>query len=364
MHLLINATEIGRQRGGNEAYLLGLLGGLCELACSQHQIELLATDEGVRALSGHPQLAHLPTASIGRYHRLRFYLWQQTQHLRQTRPDWYLATFFLPPVLPARGAVLVHDMSFRARPEYFPQSIALYMRLLTGMAIRQAERIIALSEFTRREIVRFHPSAAPKIVVIYPGVGREFTARPSGSDQTVLQHYALQPGYILAVGNIHPRKNLARVLQAFKLLRARLGHAIAMVWAGHQRWSSDTLTEQAQQLGVHIVGFVSPEHLPALYRQSGVLVYPSLYEGFGLPPVEAMACGAPVVVSNSTALPEAVGKAGLLVDPNNAVELAESIERVLQDAALRRQLREQGLARAQELPWSQTASKLLNALSP
>lgn len=364
MHLLINATDIGRQRGGNESYLTGLLDGLCERgACSQHKIEALATDEGTRTITAHPRLAPLSAINIGCYRRLGFYLWQQTQLIRRVRPDWYLSTFFLPPVLPARGAVLVHDMSFRAHPEYFPASIALYMRLLTGQALRQAERIIALSEFTRQEIVRFHPQAAPKIAVVYPGVGREFTAQPQGSDQAVLHSYGLRRGYIFAVGNIHPRKNLARVLQAFQALQARFGDGISMVWAGLERWSSDALTGQAQQAGVHILGFVPPEHLPALYRQAALLIYPSLYEGFGLPPVEAMACGTPVVASHSTAIPEAIGNAGILADACDVAALTEAIERVWQDAELRGRLRERGLVQAQRFQWTQTAGHLLNALT-
>ena len=357
MHVVINATEVGRQRGGNESYLTGLIGGLAEVDQSV-RVDLLTCDWG-RAI-------HLPAAfrqvDVGAYRRLPFFLWQQTATLRRLKADWYVSTFFLPPVIPCRGAVLVHDLSFRAHPEYFPPTVALYMRFLTGLAVRQADRLVVLSEFTLRELARFHPPAVNKAIVVYPGVDRTFCPAPQVQDDGTLRKYGLAPGYILAIGNIHPRKNLARLLDAYLRLKANRESAPPMVWGGLSRWESGELLKRARSAGVILPGFIAPEDLPVLYRQAEMLVYPSLYEGFGLPPIEAMACGTPVIASATTGLPEAVGGAGLMVDPTRVEELSAAMVQLLDDASLRQGLRQAGIERARELTWSRTAQRLLASL--
>ncbi len=361
MRLAINATEIGRQRGGNETYLAGLLQGLaaCDVA---GDTTLLATPDGIAALPAVTP-ATFPVVNTGPYRQLPFYLWQQTYHLARLRPDWYLSTFFLPPVTPCRAAVLVHDMSFRAHPEYFPGFIALYMRVLTGLAVRRAERVIALSEFTRREIVRFHPDVAAKIVVVLPGIDAAFRLAPEAADAATLALYGLTPGYILALGNIHPRKNLARLLEAYDRLRRRREEMPPLVWVGAPRWGSAELVDRAQAMGVLLPGFIPQSAMPALYRQAALLVYPSLYEGFGLPPVETLACGAPVIAANTTSLPEAVGDAALTVDPTDVAALAGAMEQILGDATLRATLRQAGLKWVERFTWPNAAGNLLAALA-
>jgi glycosyltransferase involved in cell wall biosynthesis len=359
MHLVINATEIGRQRGGNETYLLGLLKGM-EGLLSPPQTTLILTSTGkakLQNLSG-----RFGIADVGAYRRLPFFLWQQTALVRRLRPTWYLSTFFLPPINLCRAAVLVHDLSFRSHPGYFPVSIASYMRLLTSLAVRQAERVIALSEFTRQELLRFHPLAAEKTVVVYPGVERSYHPESGPDDEAILKAHGLSPGYIFAIGNIHPRKNLARLLDAYLHLRRQRADVPKMVWGGASRWGSGELLEQARSAGVILPGFVAQEELPALYRQAIMLVYPSLYEGFGLPPMEAMACGTPVVTSNTASLPEAVGEAALTVDPTDVGQIAEAMARLLRDASLRERLKQMGIERARGFSWERTARCLLSSL--
>jgi glycosyltransferase involved in cell wall biosynthesis len=359
MHLVINATEIGRQRGGNETYLLGLLEGMEELP-SLPQTTLILTSTGKAKLQN--PSGHFGIADVGAYRRLPFFLWQQTALVRRLRPTWYLSTFFLPPINLCRAAVLVHDLSFRSHPGYFPAPIAFYMRVLTGLAVRQAERVIALSEFTRQELLRFHPLAAEKTVVVYPGVERSFHPESGPDDEAVLKAHGLSPGYIFAIGNIHPRKNLARLLSAYLDLRRQTMDVPRMVWGGASRWGSGELLEQARSAGVILPGFVAQEELPALYRQAIMLVYPSLYEGFGLPPLEAMACGTPVVTSNTTSLPEAVGEAALTVDPTDVGQIAAAMTQLLRDASLRERLKHMGIERARGFSWERTARCLLSSL--
>jgi alpha-1,3-rhamnosyl/mannosyltransferase len=260
--------------------------------------------------------------------------------------------------------VLLHDLSFRAHPEYFPATIALYMRFLTGLALRQAECVVALSRFTCQELARFYPAAAEKTAVVYPGVDEGFRPRPGAQDkdEEVLRACGLAPGYILALGNMHPRKNLSRLLDAYVYLKGVRKSTPAMIWVGLQRWESGRLLERARAEGVLLPGFVAQQDAPAFYRQAAMLVYPSLYEGFGLPPVEAMACGTPVIASNTTGLPEAVGQAALTVDPTDTAAMAAAMAQLLDDAPLRRRLGRAGIEWGREFSWKRTAQRLLALL--
>jgi alpha-1,3-rhamnosyl/mannosyltransferase len=366
VHLVVNASDLGRRRGGNESYLGGLIQGLAAVApCRGVRVTLIAAAEGAGMARRLADPAGLQVVDAGPYRRVPFLLWQQATLLRQLSPDWYVSTFFLPPAVPGpcRAAVLIHDLSFRAHPEYFPRSIAAYMRLLAGLAIRQAGRVVALSEFTRRELLRFYPGAAGRVAVVYPGVGAEFQAGGDGvADERAVAALGVWRPYLLAVGNIHPRKNLGRLLDAWIRLRDGGRPVPPMAWAGLDRWGSEDLGRRAAGAGVRLIGFVPAESLPALYRQADALAYPSLYEGFGLPPLEAMACGTPVLASGATALPEAVGDAAVTADPADVGALASGLERVLFDEALRRDLLTRGLARAAQFRWEWTAGRLLDVL--
>lgn len=362
MHLVINATEVGRRRGGNESFITGLLEGLADLDHSA-RISLLTCQWDTPA--------DFPRAfrqlSLGIYRRLPFFLWQQTIALLQLEADWYLANFFLPPLMPCKGMVAVHDLSFRAHPEYFPRSIAEYMRWLTCWSVRKAHRILTGSEFSRQELLRFYSVNEKKIVAIPYGVGSEFLSAADEADRTadqgVLSRSGIDAPYILALGNIHPRKNLARLLDAYLQLQQRRDSIPAMVWAGLQRWESGELVERARAAGVILPGFVAQKDLPALYRQAVMLVYPSLYEGFGLPVLEAMACGTPVITSGTSSLPEVAGEAALTVDPTDMADIAQAMAELLDNISLRNRLREEGIERARQFTWTRTAQRLLGSLS-
>lgn len=365
MHLAINGSDLGRKRGGNESYMMGLLGGLVDTAQeAKIQVSVLAPAAGAQMLESVPEWHALQIVDMGPYRRFPNLLWQQSAALRTLRANWLVSTFFFPRAVPCQAAVLIHDLSFRAHPEYYPWHIATYMRLLTGSAIGRADAVIALSEFTHKEILRFYPTAEPKIDVVYPGIGGEFRAdsRP-GADERALATLGVEHPYVLAVGNIHPRKNLGRLLVAWEQVQLKGRPVPKMVWVGLGHWDSSELIEQAETAGVQMLGFVTQEQLPALYRQAEALVYPSLYEGFGLPPVEAMACGTPALTSNSTSLPEAVGDAAVVVDTTSSDAIADGLSQILFDQELRRDLRARGLAQAARFTWEQTATKLLDTLA-
>jgi len=182
-------------------------------------------------------------------------------------------------------------------------------------------------------------------------------------ERAILARYGIDQPYIFALGNIHPRKNLGRVLNAYLKLKASRNSTPVMVWGGLQRWESSELIQQARAVGVVLPGFIAQEDLPTLYRQAEMLVYPSLYEGFGLPPIEAMACGTPVIASNSTSLSEVVGDAALTVTPTNTEEIAAAISVLLDDKSLRERLQQRGPERAKEFTWRRTAEQLLDSLN-
>jgi glycosyltransferase involved in cell wall biosynthesis len=361
MNLVINGTEIGRQRGGNESFLLGLLQGFQAVKLPL-RITVLITRAGAEVMK--PLESTCDIVDIGTYQRIPFHLWQQTNLLRSLKPNWYLSTYFLPPILPCKGAVIVHDVSFRAHPSYFPAGIALYMGVLTGMAIRKAAVVALDSEFTAREVKRFYPHVAGKGIVTRMGIDRRFTQPASDQDdRRVLERYGLQEPYILAIGNIHPRKNLSRLLEAYRQLKVGDARIPPMVWIGLPRWRSAHLLGEAMALGVVLPGYVPTSDLLALYRGAAVFVYPSLYEGFGLPVLEAMACGTPVICSNTSSLPEVAGDAALLVDPYDVSTLAQTLRQILTDPMLASELRQKGYQRAERFTYADTARTIYRALS-
>jgi glycosyltransferase involved in cell wall biosynthesis len=193
-------------------------------------------------------------------------------------------------------------------------------------------------------------------------VDSRFRPEEQPEDEEILRSYGIPSNYVLAIGNIHPRKNLSRLLDTYLSLKAARPSMPSMVWAGVQRWESDDLVQRARSAGVILPGFVAEGHLPSLYREAEMLVYPSLYEGLGLPPLEAMACGTPVVASNAAGVPEAIGQAALTVDPTNTDMLADAIAKLLEKASLRYSLGQAGIERAGRFTWERTAKQLLTAL--
>jgi glycosyltransferase involved in cell wall biosynthesis len=227
--------------------------------------------------------------------------------------------------------------------------------------VKRADRVIAVSEATRRDLIEFYQTPPAKISVIYHGVSPEF--RPVQEKERLLAvryKYGLdQRPFILSVGTIQPRKNYQRLVQAF----ASINQPLSLVIAGSEGWNCDDVYREVEKLGladrVYFPGFVAEEDLPVLLSAATLFGYPSLYEGFGLPVLEAMACGTPIVAANQSSLPEVVGDAGLTVDPTDVAALATAITRLLDDPSLRERLSAAGLAQAARFTWPTMAAKLL-----
>ncbi len=277
--------------------------------------------------------------------------------LRELRPDLVHFTNYLAPVLSgAPYVVSFHDMTLSLVPQYH----TLKKRLLTSSLIptvaRRAERILAPSESTRRDIVRLLGVDPGRVSVIPYAAAPGFRPDP-GRLERLADAYDVRPPYLLYVGTLEPRKNLVRVLRAF----ARVAGAIPgvrLVLAGERGWKYDAVIAEAARADlagrVVLPGYVAEEDLPALYTHALAFVYPSLYEGFGLPVVEAMACGAPVLTSRTSSLGEIAENAAWLVDPEDEAALADGLHALATDAGLRRDLGTRGLARAATLSWERT----------
>jgi glycosyltransferase involved in cell wall biosynthesis len=271
--------------------------------------------------------------------------------------------FVLPPVhRKTRTLLTVHDLSFVREPDSVMTGMTRLLNRWVPHSVARADHVIAVSEATRQDLIDLYRTPPEKITTLYHGVSAGFEpVEEAGTLATVRRKYGLggKP-FILSVGTIQPRKNYQRLIQAL----AQLNPRYALVIVGSRGWQYETIFEEVNRLGlaerVHFPGFVAENDLPALYSAAELFVYPSLYEGFGLPALEAMACGTPVVASNRSSLPEVVGEAGLLVDPLDVTALAEAMSAVLEDEALQRQLTKAGCWQAASFTWSRMAASLID----
>ncbi|HMH50826.1 MAG TPA: glycosyltransferase family 1 protein [Candidatus Acidoferrum sp.] len=266
------------------------------------------------------------------------------------------------PVPAARNVLTVHDLTLLRFPEWHPARRLAVMVPALGPAMRQADRIIAPSCSTRDDLVRLLSVDPERISIVPYGVAPNFTPGSAASVTARLEAFGLRPGeYVLFMGTIEPRKNLLRLLEAVEQAAPKIG---PLVVAGGRGWNDDRILRTMARLEsagrVRSLGYVPDDARPALLGGARAFAFPSLYEGFGLPPLEAMACGTPVVTSNVASLPEVVGDAALCVDPTDVAALAAALTRVWSDDALHADLRARGLARAALFSWDRTARLTLD----
>lgn len=294
-------------------------------------------------------------------------LWEQIiqpREARRARLDLLHAPVYVGPLwgAPCPLIVTVHDLGFYLFPELFRPQNRLYLQSFTRATVRRAAHVIADSESTCNDVVRLLGIPRSKITVVPVGIGEEM--RPV-RDPDVIEKFRrtrnLPEKVILFVGTLEPRKNVPLLLQAYALLRQRHKLEHRLVLAGGKGWYTQEIERTVHALGLEEVvifpGFVPQPELPLWYNAAEVFVYPSLYEGFGLPPLEAMACGTPVIVSTALALTEVVSSAGIQVDPHDAEALAQALWTLLSDDDLRASLRQAGMERAQGYSWSRAAQE-------
>jgi len=272
--------------------------------------------------------------------------------------------YVLPALVRCRSVVTIHDCIHLMFPQYLPNPLALrYARTSITGAARRATKVLTVSESSKRDILRFVDIAPEKIDVIYNSYDERFSQPPGDEDlHRVRERYQLQDQFVLYAGNVKPHKNLERLIDAFEMVRRRGLDNLKLVLIGDDISRYAVLRRAVHRHQLHnyvrFLGYMPEETLAAMYRLASVFVFPSLYEGFGLPPLEAMASGTPVVTSNVSSLPEVAGNAAMLVDPLDPAMIGDAIHRVLTDDKLRCDLRQKGLARARQFSWEQSVRRV------
>jgi glycosyltransferase involved in cell wall biosynthesis len=276
---------------------------------------------------------------------------------------YHATDFVLPPTYPATRTILtVHDLSFVRVPETASPRLKAYLDNVVPRSVNRADHILADSQATKDDLVELYATPAEKITVLLSGVDQRFQrTEPAGFLTTRTRYKIGHQPYIFSIGTVQPRKNYGRLIQALAQLRAE-GHDLILVIAGGRGWLEDpiyeTLRAYKMESFVHFIGFAAEEDLPALYSAAECVAFPSLYEGFGLPVLESMACGTPVITSNLSSLPEVAGDAALLVNPLEVDVITDAIRRVIEDSALRQTLVERGYERARQFTWEASARQL------
>ena len=272
--------------------------------------------------------------------------------------------YVLPPLVHCRSVVTIHDCIHLMFPQYLPNRMALrYARASIAMAARRATRVLTVSESSKTDIMRFFGTDPSKIDVIYNAYDERFGIEPNADAvERVRERYQLHDQFVLYAGNVKPHKNLERLIEAFHIVRDRGLDHLKLVLIGDDisKYASLRRAVHRHQLHkyVRFLGYLHEDTLAVMYRLASVFVFPSLYEGFGLPPLEAMVSGTPVVTSNVSSLPEVAGDAAVLVNPYDPEAIADGIHRVLTNDRLRLELRQKGLARARQFSWEASVRRV------
>jgi glycosyltransferase involved in cell wall biosynthesis len=358
----IDAHGSEREGEGNSTYIRNLSRSLLTLD-GDDTFALFAAEAGhsfYRSLGSSPRLRVRAVPQHGGLGRI---LWALARAAARERVDALHVQYFAPRGYAGPLVLSVHDLGFIHVPGSFPPSHRLLMRALVPWSVRRATRVVTLSEFSRRDLATRYGIAPHRISVISPGVRENFRPLPEIETRGVLARYGLEPGFIFSLGRLNRRKNLGGLLRAYAALRAQSRTDLPLVIGGKIDHGVEEIVRGFRESS-HIswVGLIPDADLPAFYAGAACFVYPSLFEGFGLPLLEAMACGCPVVSSDRTACPEVVGTAGLLVNPEDVTAIADAITDILDDDTLRADLRDRGLARSRLFTWKETARRTLAAL--
>lgn len=364
MHIAIDAHSVGARLAGNESYAINLIEALAQIDSINKYTLYVTRREAVERFRGRwpnffvsQTLPHTPLVRIPL---------TLSAELRRNPVDVLHVQFTAPPLAPCPLVVSIHDLSFEHLPDTFKRRSRIQLRLTVRSSARRAARILALSENVRQDIIETY-GIPPERVTMIPLAAPDHFAPVTEEDELrrVRHTYNIVGEYILSVGSIQPRKNLARLVRAYARLRdERPGVKLPkLVLVGKKAWLYDETLQVIEESGagdqILLTGYVSESDLPALYSGAICFVYPSYFEGFGLPPLEAMKCGAPVIVGNQTSLPEVVGDAALMVDPFDEAEIASALARLIDNPDLRDQLRVKGLKRAAQFSWHDTARRTL-----
>ena len=364
LRIAIDAHAVGTKLGGNESYASNLVESLAQIdSFNQYTIYITTSEARDRFHGRWPNFkvrATLPHTPV-----IRIPLTLSAE-LRKNTVDVLHVQFTAPPFCPCPTVVSIHDLSFEHLPGTFKRRSRMQLRLTVRKSARRAARILSLSEHSRRDIIETYGISPHRVTAIPLAAASHFAPVTDSRELQRVRHtYGIDNDYILSVGSIQPRKNLARLVKAYASLRGEFSadKLPKLVLAGKCAWLYDETLRALQETGLRdavvLTGYVPEADLPALYSGALCFIYPSYFEGFGLPPLEAMKCGAPVIVGNRTSLPEVVGDAALTVDPFDVEAIAAAMKRLISDPELRKQLISKGQQRAGLFDWRETARRTL-----
>ena len=364
MRIAIDAHTVGTKLGGNESYAVNLIESLAEIdSINQYTIYVTTNEARERFSNRWPNFKVRSTLPHTPLIRIPLTL---SAELRKNPVDVLHVQFTAPPFCPCPVVVSIHDLSFEHLPQTFNRRSRTQLRLTVRHSARRATRILSLSQHTRRDIIETYGIKPQRVTAIPLAAPDHFGPITDNRElQRVRHNYGIDGDYILSVGSIQPRKNLARLVRAYASLRGECSadKLPKLVLVGKCAWLYDetlrALDETNVKDAVVLTGYVPETDLPALYSGALCFVYPSYFEGFGLPPLEAMKCGTPVIVGNRTSLPEVVGDAALSVDPFDIDAIAAAIKKLVNDSTLRKELSVKGQRRAKEFSWRETARQTL-----
>ncbi|MBS1857912.1 MAG: glycosyltransferase family 4 protein [Acidobacteria bacterium] len=358
MRFAVDAHAIGRHLTGNEVYVRSLLNALAPQLQSDELIAYVSADSVAASLPANIQTRRVATNP---FLRLGFELGMRC---RQDRPDLLHVQYTAPLGCPVPVVVSVHDVSFLEHPEYFTRDRAVQLQFTVRRTVHRAARILTGSEFSKSSILKVYGDLdEDKVVVVPNAAAGEF--RPIAREiatAAVRDRFRIHAPFVLSVGDLQPRKNQIGLIRAFaRLLRACPQLKQNLVMAGKETWFAEQVHRAARESGVadriQFCGFVSDDDLLHLYNACDVFAFPTFYEGFGLPALEAMACGRSVVCSHTSALPEVVDGAAILFDPYALDEISRALADLLLDAELRARMERLGLQRAAHFSWQKTADR-------
>ncbi|HEY3024909.1 MAG TPA: glycosyltransferase family 1 protein [Pyrinomonadaceae bacterium] len=364
MHIAIDAHSVGAQLGGNESYITNLIESLADIdSVNRYTLYVTKPEAAKRFANRWPNFTLRTTLPHTPLVRVPLTL---SAELRRHPVDLLHVQFTAPPFCPCPVVASIHDLSFEHLPKTFKRRSRMQLRLTVRQTARNAARILALSEYSRGDIIETYGIEPERVSVIPPAAPGHFAPVTDVLELArVRRNYGIEDEYILSVGSIQPRKNLARLIAAYASLRRLRPQAKLpqLVLVGKKAWLFDETLRAATEHGltsdIIFTGYVPEADLPPLYSGACCFIYPSYFEGFGLPVLEAMQCGTPVIAGNRTSLPEVVGDAGLLVDPFDEQALALAMARVIENSDLAAELCVKGLKRAREFSWRKTARMTL-----
>ena len=366
MHIAIDAHSVGAQLAGNESYAVNLIEALAEIDQTNLYTLYITKPAAIdRFASRWPNFKVRQTLPHTPLVRIPLTL---SAELRRHPVDVLHVQFTAPPFAPCPVVTTIHDLSFEHLPETFKRRSRAQLQLTVRRTARKAALILTLSEFSRRDIIETYAVDPERVIVTPAAAPTHFKLVADERElEKIRERYGIGANYLLSLGSIQPRKNLTRLIEAYSWLRTSrpASRLPQLVIAGKRGWLDDEVFRAARQDGlnesVKFIGYVPEEDLPALYSGATCFVYPSYFEGFGLPVLEAMQCGAPVIAGNQTSLPEVAGDAALLFDPFDTWALGEAIARVIDHPDYRAELRARGRKRAAGFSWIATARSTLKA---